>query len=121
LVCGISATGNIHFNNVVQGTTVQSSDTTTVTNTGDVPVTPSISGGNWIGNNYGTIGDWMPVGQTWWTISTWPAAHQLSGTPASIGTLTNTGDNMPVWYELVVPAQQQTDSYSQTLTFTVGC
>jgi hypothetical protein len=122
--CGISAPGDwIHFNNAVQGTGwIHSEDTTLVTNTGNVPVTPTISGANWVGSTYPGNGNaWMDVGRTAWTVTDWGSIVSLSGTPASIGALTNTGDHTTVYYALNVPAQQPTDTYQQTITFTAGC
>jgi len=119
--CGISATGVISFGDMVQGTTVQSADTTTVTNTGNVQVNPLISGANWVGSTYpGNSNAWMLVGATIWSLPT-PSWNYLTGTPTSIGTLTNNGDIATVYYQLTVPANQPTDTYTQTITFGATC
>jgi hypothetical protein len=123
-VCGMTATGSIFFGSIVPGAGwIHSGDTTTVTNTGNIPVTPEISGANWIGSQYYTLYDgyWMDVGRTAWTTTDWNHANYLSTTPTSIGALPNTGNSKLVWYELSVPAQQPTDTYTQTITFTSSC
>lgn len=119
--CGITATGSIFFGDMVQGTTVQSADTTTVTNTGNVQVTPGISGDYWYGSQWISGNPyWMPVGQTqWYTVS--QGWYALTNSATSIGALPNTGNSKLVNYKLTVPAQQATDTYTQTITFSATC
>jgi hypothetical protein len=117
--CGITATGSIIFGDMVQGTGLQSGQTSTITNTGNVLVTPKISGDYWYGSQWVSGNKyWMPVEQTQWYVSNW---NILTSTPTSIGALPNTGNFATVSYYLTVPAQQPTDSYSQILTFTATC
>jgi hypothetical protein len=119
--CGITATGSIFFGDMIQGTTVQSADTTTVTNTGNVQVTPKISGDYWYGSQWVSGNPyWMPVEKTQWSLPT-PSWNFLTGTLATVTTLTNHGDTATVYYKLVVPAQQATDTYTQAITFTASC
>jgi len=119
--CGISATGDPSFSSMVQGTTSQSGQTTIVTNTGNVQVTPKISGANWVGSQWIAKDDgyWMPVGATQWSLPT-PSWNTLTTTPTSIGTLSPLG-TATVYYQLTVPSPQPTDSYTQTITFSASC
>jgi len=120
ITCGIGLQGSPDFGSMVQGQTVQSGQATTVTNTGNVQVTPKISGANWVGDKYATLGDgyWMPVGATQWTVTDWSSVKPLTTTPTSIGTISTTAT---VWYQLTVPSPQPTDTYRQTITFTASC
>jgi hypothetical protein len=121
IVCGISATGSPDFGSMVQGTTSQSGSTTLVANTGNVQVTPKISGANWVGNTYsGNSNAWMPVGATQWTVTDWASVVPLTTTPTSIGVIGTSG-TATVWYQLTVPSPQPTDTYSQTITFSASC
>lgn len=119
ITCGIGLSGTPDFGIMTPGTTFQSVQTTTVTNSGNVPENPTISGANWVGNLYATLGDgyWMPVGATQWYVSGW---NTLTTTPTSIGTI-GTSDTATVYYQLSVPSPQPTDTYSQTITFSVSC
>jgi len=114
--CGLSATGDVDFGTMIQGHMSQSSSTTAVANTGNVPVTPEISGTDW----KGVYGNTMPVGATAWTTTVWSNAIALTITPTSIGTV-GIGGSTTVWYQLSVPFSQPTDTYSQTITFTASC
>jgi hypothetical protein len=121
IVCGMTATGSPAFGNMVQGTTVQSGITTTVTNTGNVQVNPLISGVNWVGSTYsGNSNAWMPVGATQWTDTIWANVVPLTTTPTSMGAIGIAG-TATVSYQLTVPSPQPTDTYSQTITFTASC
>lgn len=124
-LCGLTATGGIQFGSVVQGTTVQSPDTTTVTNTGNVQITPKIFGNYWFGSQYpGSPNNYMPIGATSWyttSVGTWTSLTD-SNSPASIGTpLSPFGGQATVYYQLTVPAQQPTDSYTQQITYSTSC
>jgi hypothetical protein len=120
ITCGISLSGSPAFGNMVQGTTYQSPQATTVTNTGNVPENPTISGDYWYGSQWIAKGDgyWMPIGATQWYVSGW---NTLSSTPTSIGTISSPLGTATVWYQLTVPSPQPTDTYSQTITFGVSC
>jgi len=122
ITCGMTATGSPNFGSMVQGTTSQSGITTLVTNTGNVQVTPKISGANWVGTLWNTQGDgyWMPVGATQWTDTIWANVVPLTTTPTSMGVIGISG-TATVSYQLTVPSPQPTDSYSQTITFGASC
>jgi len=119
ITCGIDLSGSPGFDSMVQGTTYQSPQTTTVTNTGNAPENPTISGDYWYGSKYITLGDgyWMPIGATQWYVSGW---NTLTSTSTSIGTISPAGSAL-VYYKLTVPSPQPTDTYSQTITFGTGC
>jgi hypothetical protein len=134
--CGITAPG-VDFGKMVPGATVgdcinlgQPCISSTVTNNGNTPTTSlEISGQNWIGSTSpwatpvpGINGDaWMPVGQTYWTLAGGQSWNVLTGIDASTGATVGAGSSTPVYFALVVPAQQPTDSYMQQITYTAGC
>jgi len=122
ITCGMTAIGSPDFGSMVQGTTSQSGITTLVTNTGNVQVTPKISGANWVGTLWNTQGDgyWMPVGATQWTDTIWANVVPLTTTPTSMGVIGISG-TATVSYQLTVPSPQPTDTYSQTITFSASC
>ena len=127
-VCGLDAlssySGNyITFMNMIAGAGwVHSPDTIAVTNTGNILVTPEISGVNWVGNTYpGNGAAYMDVGQTAWTTTDWGSIRSLTVSPYPIATLTNGGDSTTAYFALSVPANQPTDTYTQAITFTAQC
>ncbi|MCX6821777.1 MAG: hypothetical protein NTW30_03285 [Candidatus Aenigmarchaeota archaeon] len=122
ITCGISTSGSPDFGSIVPGAVKQSGITTLVTNTGNVQVTPLISGANWVGTKYATLldGYWMPVGATQWTDTIWANVVPLTTTPTSMGVIGISG-TATVSYQLTVPSPQPTDTYSQTITFGASC
>jgi hypothetical protein len=118
-VCGLSASGSVQFGSITQGATVQSLDTITLANTGNVQITPLTYGADWLGSLYpGSANNWMPVGSTQWYISGW---NTLTNSATSMGTALNQYGTATVYYKLTVPAQQPTDAYTQSITFSANC
>jgi len=122
ITCGMTAIDSPDFGSIVPGAVKQSGITTLVTNTGNVQVTPLISGANWVGIKYATLFDgyWMPVGATQWTDTIWANVVPLTTTPTSMGVIGISG-TATVSYQLTVPSPQPTDTYSQTITFGASC
>jgi hypothetical protein len=123
--CDVAATGPITFLkgglNPVPGDTSDTATTTVSEPTGNVAsLAVDISGSQW--SNTGATKT-MPIGATNWGLdSSSPATQLTDGSPSvsiggTIGPLTNQKVNLNV----VIPNSQTADSYSQIITFTVGC
>jgi len=123
--CDVAATGPITFLkgglNPVPGQTSDTNTTTVSEPTGNTDnLVVDISGSQW--SNTG-VTETMPIGATNWGLyPSSPATPLTDGSPSvpiggTIGSLTSQQVNLNV----VIPDGQAADSYSQTITFTVGC
>jgi hypothetical protein len=122
--CGInlqnSPDSSIVFGSLAPGAPAyQSTDTTTITNSGNSIETPTITGTNWLGSTYpGNLNAYMLVGATEWFVS---GFIPLTESPVSIGSPLTPGGSALIYYRLTVPAVTPTDLYTQTITYGTGC
>jgi hypothetical protein len=119
--CDITA-GNINFGTLYLGDISSSDVTSTISMPkGNAEVTPEIKGNDW------TPSMGVGVGQTHWsTISgqdyTTGMTALTSSDGVSLGKSVKHGTDLPVYFKLAIPAGQTAGtSYTQTITFTVGC
>lgn len=113
--CGFSIDGNLNFLPPVIAGSTSNTLGLTLTNTGSLPATVSLSGTPWTSGPNS-----MPVGQTLYGDPS--PITPLTGLPTALPAIGNLPSNTLVEnFQMSVPAGQAAGAYAQTITFTVSC
>jgi len=118
--CGITVSPSIDFGPLNPGTT-SAENKTTITNTGNSNTTSlTIQGTNWSSGL-----DSMDATQTHWSTTigqSYGSMNDLNLSPGeSLGKNVGPSTPLDVFFKLLVPVNQPSGIYGQTITFTAGC